>query len=62
MSSAIRLRCHCCNARIKAPAQLQGQTRNCPQCNHRLVIMRQLPEDCDFRLVYDDRLTPVDGR
>ncbi len=49
----IRLRCPSCDARIKAPAQLSGQWRNCPRCRRLLVIKQKPPEDAD-PVLYDD--------
>ena len=54
MHPAIRLRCPGCNARIKAPIQLSGQMRNCPQCNRPLVVKMKSPEDSEPMLLQDD--------
>jgi CheY-like chemotaxis protein len=53
MRSPIRLRCPGCRARIKAPFQLLGKTRPCPQCGQRLVVQIQAPEDCGPMLSSD---------
>lgn len=45
MRSIIRLRCPGCNARIKAPIQLIGQSRACPGCGHEIAVRRNIPED-----------------
>jgi DNA-directed RNA polymerase subunit RPC12/RpoP len=55
MSHSISLRCSCCQARIKAPYQLRGQTRACPGCGHRFVIQVPRPEDAGPVLVADDQ-------
>jgi len=51
MPSSIRLRCPGCSARIKAPAELSGQKRNCPGCNRPLLIKTTPPEDSDAVLL-----------
>lgn len=45
MSSVVMLRCHACNARIKAPVKLLGQVRQCPRCKQAVRIRVQPPED-----------------
>ncbi len=45
MHSTIRVRCPGCDARIKAPFAMLGQTRSCPRCQRRLVIQTRTPED-----------------
>ena len=45
MHSTIRVRCPGCNARIKAPFAMLGQTRACPRCQRRLVIKTKSPDD-----------------
>ncbi len=52
----IVLRCSSCRARIKAPAQLRGQTRNCPGCGTLLIIQPQRLEDSGPVLVYENYL------
>jgi CheY-like chemotaxis protein/DNA-directed RNA polymerase subunit RPC12/RpoP len=47
MQPSIQIRCSGCNARIKAPAELIGQTRGCPGCGQRLLIQRKPPEDSE---------------
>jgi uncharacterized paraquat-inducible protein A len=54
MAYAIHVRCPCCGARIKAPAQLIGQTRDCPRCKTRLVVRMSTPEDLGPVLIEDD--------
>jgi uncharacterized paraquat-inducible protein A len=56
MHSQIRVRCPSCNARIKAPLQLLGQVRGCPQCQRRLVIQTKAPEDAQPLLASSDAL------
>jgi DNA-binding response OmpR family regulator len=41
----IRFRCPGCGARIKAPAQLLGQTRPCPHCRRPLVVRQEPPDE-----------------
>ena len=45
MPPAIRVRCPCCGARLKAPFHLRGQTRPCPQCRVSLTVRLQAPDD-----------------
>jgi DNA-directed RNA polymerase subunit RPC12/RpoP len=45
MDSSFRFRCPACAARIKAPLQLIGQTRDCPRCGGRLVVKLSPPQD-----------------
>jgi uncharacterized paraquat-inducible protein A len=47
MHSTIRVRCPGCNARIKAPFEMLGQTRSCPRCSRRLVIKTKGPDDAE---------------
>ena len=56
MHSSIRVRCPGCDARIKAPIEMLGQTRPCPRCKRRLVIRTQAPNDAQPVLLHDDRL------
>jgi DNA-binding response OmpR family regulator len=51
--SAIRCRCAGCGARIKAPAQMLGQTRACPGCKRSVLIAHAPPEDEGPKLVMD---------
>jgi CheY-like chemotaxis protein len=53
MRSPIRFRCPGCRARIKAPIQLLGHSRPCPQCGQRLTIQVQPPEDSGPMLAGD---------
>lgn len=55
MRPIIRVRCPGCNARIKAPFQLLGQTHGCPRCGRRLVIRTKVPTDAAPLLSGDDR-------
>jgi hypothetical protein len=43
MSRSLSFRCPGCRARIKAPAELIGQTRPCPRCGQPVVVRRQVP-------------------
>ena len=52
--SHISFRCAGCGARIKAPCQLRGQTRECPGCGHRFVVGRPQIEDAGPALVYEE--------
>jgi uncharacterized paraquat-inducible protein A len=54
MHSTIRVRCPGCNARIKAPFELLGQTRGCPRCKRRLVIKTKTPDDAEPLLSSDE--------
>ncbi len=42
---SIHFRCPWCCARIKAPRQLIGQSRDCPGCKHSFVVPRFVTED-----------------
>lgn len=37
--------CRKCQARIKAPKELSGQSRPCPGCRQKLVVPQVKPED-----------------
>jgi hypothetical protein len=50
-TTAIQFRCPGCNARIKAPVQLLGQSRDCPGCGESFVVARPVREDCTPVLV-----------
>jgi CheY-like chemotaxis protein len=54
MRSPIRFRCPVCRARIRAPFQLLGQTRSCPQCGQTLTVRVQPPEDSGPLLLSED--------
>ncbi|HKB38105.1 MAG TPA: hypothetical protein VKD72_16785 [Gemmataceae bacterium] len=54
MAATIILRCPGCNARIKAPAQLLGQWRDCPGCGQRLLIRIVPPADAGPVLVGEE--------
>ena len=54
MHSTIRVRCPGCDARIKAPFALLGQTCSCPRCKRRLVIQTKTPEDAAPMLSSDE--------
>ena len=58
---ALICRCSGCGARIKAPIQLLGKKRPCPNCRQELVVRPQPPEDQGPTLVMDDR-EPVETR
>jgi DNA-directed RNA polymerase subunit RPC12/RpoP len=47
MDSSFRFRCPACHARIKAPLELIGQTRDCPRCGGRLVVKLGPPGGAD---------------
>jgi hypothetical protein len=51
--SHLSIRCGGCQARIKAPVQLHGQSRACPGCGHRFIVRVQRPQDCGPLLVDD---------
>ena len=53
MQRFIRVRCPHCDARIKAPIQLSGQSRTCPGCTLRFVVQRTAPEDAGPILLFD---------
>jgi hypothetical protein len=55
MVSTIRFRCPSCKARIKAPAQLRGQTRPCPGCGNHFTIRTPAPEDSGPMLLLEDK-------
>jgi hypothetical protein len=55
--SHITFRCTGCRARIKAPAQLRGQTRSCPGCGARFVVQPQRLEDAGPALVHENSAT-----
>jgi hypothetical protein len=64
MRTTITLRCSQCNARIKAPVQMLGQSRPCPGCGARLHVRIQPPQDSDPVLVVERQPRgerPVDG-
>jgi hypothetical protein len=48
---SILFHCPRCSARIKAPVQLSGQSRDCPGCSHRFVVPRLVPADAAPMLV-----------
>jgi hypothetical protein len=54
MIPSISLRCPSCSARIKAPVQLVGQRRACPNCSCQFVVRPQVPEAEGPMLVGDD--------
>ena len=62
MRPSIRFRCAGCGARIKAPAQLLGQTRPCPGCGHGMVVRPDKPEDSGPRLVVEFNRPDAGGR
>ena len=61
MSHPIRFRCTGCNALIKAPRQLLGQSRDCPGCGRNFVVRFEKPQDSDPYLVPGDWAARPDG-
>ena len=57
MNPTIRFRCRGCNARIKAPGEMAGQTRICPGCGHRFIVQSPIPPDAGPRIVFDMKPT-----
>lgn len=55
MTRPISFRCPSCNARLKAPVQLQGMLRNCPGCGRRVTVPATRLQDAGPVLVFDDR-------
>jgi hypothetical protein len=55
MRRTISFRCLSCNARLRAPAQLQGLSRNCPGCGRRVTVPSTRIQDAGPVLVFDDR-------
>ncbi len=53
MRTTITLHCPRCQARIKAPVQLLGQSRPCPGCGARCHVRIQPPQDSDPVLVVE---------
>ena len=51
--ATISFRCPGCNARIKAPAELLGQKRQCPGCQTPFVVRIATPPDNGPILVSD---------
>jgi DNA-binding response OmpR family regulator len=51
----IRCRCLACDARIRAPLRLVGQSRPCPRCKEPVTVRRETPQDEGPLLVIDDR-------
>jgi uncharacterized paraquat-inducible protein A len=56
MSPKITLHCPGCNARIKAPAEMLGQRRNCPGCGTAFYVRPQPLQDSDPMLVTASQL------
>jgi hypothetical protein len=52
----IRICCPACQARIKAPIQLSGCVRPCPQCGNPVRVTVLPPEDQGPVLLIEDRL------
>jgi hypothetical protein len=50
-TQAIRFRCPHCRSRIKAPAKLVGQRRDCPGCKLPFAVPRFMAEDAGPVLV-----------
>ncbi len=59
MPPSIRVRCPNCNARLKAPFRLRGQTHPCPQCRQSLTVRVQAPDDAGPRILRADEPTPA---
>ena len=55
MNFTIRFRCPSCKVRIKAPVQLQGQTRPCPGCGNYFTVRPTTPKDSGPLVLLDDR-------
>lgn len=55
MSASLSFRCSSCQARIKAPIQLLGQTRACPKCGNLFVVQPKPPMEEMPLLVPDDK-------
>jgi len=55
MTRPISFRCSSCNARLRAPVQLQGMSRNCPGCGRRVTVPSTRIQDAGPVLVFDDR-------
>jgi CheY-like chemotaxis protein len=53
MQRFMRIHCPHCHARIKAPLEISGQSRNCPGCSLRFVVQRTAPEDAGPILLFD---------
>ena len=60
MTGSIHFRCPACRAKIKAPAQLIGQTRSCPHCTNQVTIEPTAPDDAGPVLAADE--APVQSR
>jgi len=58
MHASIQIVCPGCNARIKAPVQLVGQTRACPGCGQPLLVQAVAPKDAGPLLLDDPTLAP----
>jgi hypothetical protein len=54
MTPSFIFRCRVCQARIKAPVRLLGQSRTCPGCGHRFIVQLQAPPEAGPLLVADD--------
>jgi uncharacterized paraquat-inducible protein A len=51
MTPALVVTCAGCQARVKAPFQMLGQSRPCPRCTRALVIRVAAPQDAPPVLV-----------
>jgi hypothetical protein len=51
ITTAVHFRCPHCRSRIKAPAQLIGQSRSCPGCKQSFAVPRLMSEDAGPVLV-----------
>jgi DNA-directed RNA polymerase subunit RPC12/RpoP len=54
MKAVLSFRCAGCQARIKAPFELLGQSRACPGCGYRLYIRLKAPPESGPMLVPDE--------
>lgn len=62
MTRPISFRCTSCNARIKAPIQLQGVSRDCPGCGRPITVPSPRLPDAGPVLVFDDRQISASSR
>ena len=51
----IVFRCPNCRSQLKSPPQLIGRWRNCPGCQHRLIVPAPPLPDSGPIFVFDDR-------
>jgi DNA-directed RNA polymerase subunit RPC12/RpoP len=55
MLPTFSFRCAACKARLRAPINLIGRWRACPNCGQRLVVPAKPVQDLGPRLVFEDR-------